>query len=621
MADGAQITTGTAGKASETTRANAGNILVNVAEDVTLKGGSQFRSDTFGEGDAGDITINAGGAVTFDGVELINNQPVESGAASQVAVDPFASSLGIVGKGQGGDITIIGKSITLRNGARLSAGAFSQGDAGKIFLQATDSLVLEGNRTLEIADNLGNLIPVTFSSRITTNVGAGAVGKGGDVDLKVTSGSLTMADGAQITTGTAGEGGAGNITINAGDAVSFEGVSEGFSTGLFASTERGASGPAGNIIVTTPDFRLSDGAVINTLTANDGKAGNITINAKTFEVTGGGQVITSTRSSGEAGSITLNITDSLFLSGKDTTFADRLARFGEDVVNNQDPASGLYANTAEGSTGKGGSIFIDSPVVFLDEGARISVNSQGQGNGGSIFLSAENLTLDSGSAISAATASGEGGNITLQISELLRLRQNSPISATAGGTGNGGNITINTDFLVASDKSDITANAFQGRGGNISIAAQGIFLSPDSNITASSELGIEGVVEIDTPENDPSRGLVELPETFVDPRQLIAQNACRQGAKSEFLITGRGGLPSTPEQLQHSDEVEVGLVEPALDSAAPVTPPPVAAVIEEIVPARGWIRNDKGEVVLVGYDPTASGVQRQEPNLGTCQPR
>jgi len=73
--------------------------------------------------------------------------------------------------------------------------------------------------------------------------------------------------------------------------------------------------------------------------------------------------------------------------------------------------------------------------------------------------------------------------------------------------------------------------------------------------------------------------------------------------------------------VQHSDEVEVGLVEPALESAASVTPPPVAATVEEIVPARGWIRNEKGEVVLVGYDPTASGVRREEPNRGTCQPR
>ena len=48
-------------------------------------------------------------------------------------------------------------------------------------------------------------------------------------------------------------------------------------------------------------------------------------------------------------------------------------------------------------------------------------------------------------------------------------------SFTAGGTGNGGNITIDTDTLVALENSDIIANARQSFGGRVSINAQGIF--------------------------------------------------------------------------------------------------------------------------------------------------
>ena len=62
-------------------------------------------------------------------------------------------------------------------------------------------------------------------------------------------------------------------------------------------------------------------------------------------------------------------------------------------------------------------------------------------------------------------------------------------------------------------------NAFKGNGGNVNIDTSGVFGLAESNspteatsdITASSELGLEGTVEIDTPEVDPSRGLVELP--------------------------------------------------------------------------------------------------------------
>jgi large exoprotein involved in heme utilization and adhesion len=57
------------------------------------------------------------------------------------------------------------------------------------------------------------------------------------------------------------------------------------------------------------------------------------------------------------------------------------------------------------------------------------------------------------------------------------MRRNSEISTEARGTGNGGNINIDADLLVAvpSEDSDIVANAFEGNGGNINITTQGIF--------------------------------------------------------------------------------------------------------------------------------------------------
>ncbi|HAJ60518.1 MAG TPA: hypothetical protein DCP31_15665, partial [Cyanobacteria bacterium UBA8543] len=80
------------------------------------------------------------------------------------------------------------------------------------------------------------------------------------------------------------------------------------------------------------------------------------------------------------------------------------------------------------------------------------------------------------------------------------------------------------------------------------ITAQGIFglenrpqLTPFSDINASSELGINGTVEINTPDVDPSRGLVNLPVAPVDTQ--VAQG-CTGGsaqAQSSFIITGRGG--------------------------------------------------------------------------------
>ena len=108
---------------------------------------------------------------------------------------------------------------------------------------------------------------------------------------------------------------------------------------------------------------------------------------------------------------------------------------------------------------------------------------------------------------------------------------------------------------------------------------------------------------------------------MVDPDQLISQNACLQGEESEYIITGRGGLSPSPAQTLNSDPLEVGLVEAATGTAATVTPPPPPTSTAQIVPAKGWKLNEKGEVILVSYDPTNTQVQKHRANPATCQPR
>ncbi|NJO93981.1 MAG: S-layer family protein, partial [Hydrococcus sp. RM1_1_31] len=130
----------------------------------------------------------------------------------------------------------------------------------------------------------------------------------------------------------------------------------------------------------------------------------------------------------------------------------------------------------------------------------------------------------------------------------LRLNNNSSITATAGSTGDGGNININTDTLTALDNSSITANAFAGRGGNININAQGVFFSPDSILSASSELGIDGTVNINTPETNFQRELEQLQVTSVSTEEVIAQSCVTQqnARRGSFVDAGNGGLPSSP---------------------------------------------------------------------------
>ncbi len=180
------------------------------------------------------------------------------------------------------------------------------------------------------------------------------------------------------------------------------------------------------------------------------------------------------------------------------------------------------------------------------------------------------------------------------------------------------------------ENSDITANAVANFAGRVNITAQGIFgtaarsqLTPASDITASSDLGpqFSGVVEIQTPEVDPSQGLVELPSSVIDIESLVAR-ACEprpETERSEFIVTGRGGLPAAPTQALSPEAAIAGWVtweHPALrpntqsrqelpTHKAPQIPN--QALASPFVEAQGWVVNAQGRVMLIASPGTRLG--------------
>ena len=537
----------------------------------------------------------------------------------------------INGEGKGGNITINAKSLSLSDAASIQTGTFGTGNAGDIVVWVDDFVSLENS--------------TDKTTQIRTAVEAGAIGDGGTIDLQARS--LLLTGGSQLVSSVfrtfegrpGGSGTGGDIIVNVSDSVNISGVGvDGFSSGIFADTGKGAIGTAGNITVNTNFFRIADGATVNAETKNSGSGGNIRIYANTFEAINGGQLITTANSSGNAGSITVKATERVTLSGSDPTFIDRRTQFGSTVVSNIGAGSGLFARS---DNSVAGNVTINTPQLRVQEGSAITVSSP-QGQAGNLKITANSLSLNQGSITAETGKSGsESANINLKISDLFRLENESQISAKANDSADGGNIDIDTPLLVVfpptgSNGSDIIANAERGNGGNIKINAQGIFGiaegsetqdNPSNDLDASSESGTSGQVEINNT-IDPNRGLVELPETVVDPNALIAQNACKRGSESEFVITGRGGLPPSLNEDLSSDATQVGLVEPApmesrgagehesrevedRTSSSPSVP-------TLIIPAQGWVFNEKGEVVLVAYDPTVTGSQRLKENPEGC---
>lgn len=70
-----------------------------------------------------------------------------------------------------------------------------------------------------------------------------------------------------------------------------------------------------------------------------------------------------------------------------------------------------------------------------------------------------------------------------------------------------------------------------------------------SGITATgANSQLNGTVEIIRPDYDPASGLIKLPVNIVDRSGQIAQR-CPANHGNKFIITGRGGLPISPEDL------------------------------------------------------------------------
>ena len=548
---------------------NGGNITID-SGDFSLRDGAQLGASTFGVGNAGNVTVGAKNTVSLAGQPTAIFSTVEAG-----------------GVGKGGNIDINAANLSLTDSAGLltiTRGAFDtqpagRGDAGNVNIKVTGAVDIAGEKN-------------GFASKIASNVETGTVGNGGNITID--SGDFSLRDGARLSALTSGQGNAGNIRINAKDAVTVSGTSQesGDSSALFTSTNSTSTGIGGDITVNTNIFRISNGALLDARTRNDRKGGNITVNTNIFDAFNGGQLTATTSSNGGAGKITVNADDKVIINGINPSYNNLITKF-PNKVQNIGANSGLF------------------------------VSSTGSGITGDIEINSPKITLDNQGKLNAESASGNGGNINVN-SDLLLLRRNSKISTNAGTEklgGNGGNINIKSRFIVAvpNENSDISANAFTGIGGRVDITTNGIFgilrqkrPTENSDITASSELGVSGEVTINSPDTDPSRGLIQLPSNLIDASQQIAQGCTPRGRQNanRFIATGRGGLPQSPNEPLRGRAVITGWVDlPAQVTHRVTDKSSIASMTkstDRIVEAQGWIVDGNGNIMLVAQSVQSS---------------
>jgi filamentous hemagglutinin family protein len=186
---------------------NASGINITTGS-LSLNNGSSLYSDTLGQGNAGSVNINARDRVSLDGTSPTLSSYNPSTIFTRVAP---------IGVGQGGNVTITTSSLSLTNGGAVNTSTAGQGNAGRVTINARD-VQISGTAPSYTAYD-GEVI--NFPSGVTTSVRSGAVGNGGDATI--TTGSLSVSNQGGIFTNAQGQGRAGNIQIQASDAVSFNG--------------------------------------------------------------------------------------------------------------------------------------------------------------------------------------------------------------------------------------------------------------------------------------------------------------------------------------------------------------------------------------------------------------
>ena len=583
------------------------NVFLRTGNNVSQGGDISIKSAGI-ETRGGTFNVDAGGDFSVEGVGITSENTSARTAESFV---------------------INADKISLNSGVNIStnnSSNFVNNEAGSIFINAN---------SLEIQPGSG------IESSTTNN------GNAGDINIKVNSLSLK---GGIIGSDTFddGNGNGGLVNIKA-DKVEIE-------DGSINSRTFG-DGNAGGINIDANTVSFLNGGALETSTQNKGNAGNIRVNAKNnVTVINGSGWNSGTSGTGNAGVITVD-TPSLVIKnggiGSNTNEQNSEGNAGSIDINAESillQNSGISSGTEGGVNA--GNITIRTGSLEL-ETAGIATNANNSKipvNAGNIEINADSISLKT-SGIRSQTVFGDGGNITLNIKDLLFLRDGREISTAAGtegAGGNGGNITINIPdgFIVAKrdGNSDITANAFNGRGGRVTINATGIFgmiprtrdelvrllntddpndldpqKLPTNDITAISQENpfLSGIVEVNTPELDPTRGLVQLPLNVVDASKQIS-DACTPGGRgfgNSFVSTGRGGLPMTPtEPLQDTSTVSSWVrLKPQppsrtnrkttnrKTSSQPTTAvsTPKVEKVTQIVEATGWIVDEDGNIEFV----------------------
>lgn len=597
---------------------------------IVLRQGAEITAASRGTGDSGNLIMTAGQMVLKDARILAETVSSQSGNIIIQNLDRLQLTNSQISastqRGRGGSISLnrsaSARSIQLNDGSRITTEASGTGDAGSLDFN-TNRLTIQGRASSISAvsqSGRGGDIKIDAAELIVRDRGSIAAstvsGQGGDIQLRELD-TLLVDGGTLSASGTTSQSQAGALSISARQVQLINGGR------VTASTQNGQGGriTLGSDRSPAESVQISGNSQLITEARGSGDAGNLSLNTRQLTVQGQGSAISASSRSGRARSIDIDTEQIRLEEGARVSASTRSGQAGNLQINAAGSIqlrdrSRISVEANEGGTA--GNLSLTTQQLTVQGGSQVTVRSP-EGEAGNLTASADAVVLNSGelSATTGVSRGKAGANIILNDLDLLLMRNGSQIQANAALFATGGNININSEFIVAPpfDNSDITANAGVGDGGEVVINTQGVFgisaqpqLSLQSDITATSDQGVQGVVTINRPNVDPSRGLAELPAEPTDVSNRIDRScpnrATSADASGEFVVSGRGGLPANPGNplIDVSPPDWVSLDTGSSDASSidmPENAAPIAAASPTVVEAQRWQVDALGNIQLL----------------------
>ncbi len=473
---------------------SAGEVLIE-APTFILDEGGQISSSTFGPGQGGNVTVRVSDTLIVTGA---NSEAIPSAILAQTGgASPDA--------GSAGEVLIETPALILDEGGVVSSSTSGPGQGGNVTIRVSDTLFITGENSEAFSSGI-------FAQTLGDSPDAGSAG-----EVLIEAPTVILGEGGRISSGTAGPGQGGNVTVRVSDTLIIASEnSEAIPSAIFVDTigDSPDAGSAGEVLIEAPTVILDEGGAISSNTFGPGQGGNVTVRVRgTLIITGANSEVIPSR-----------ITVSTFGSGK------------------------------------GGEMIVNARQLQLTEGAQLRASSEGAGNAGGVTVTVQDTLIVKDSAIRTDATVADGGNIDIT-ADVIELRDGRIVTSVGNGEGRGGNITVDANLGLL-ERSEIRADAFGGPGGNIAIQASGFIADVDSEVTASSEQNVDGTVSI--------QGLADLSSSFtpLDPdfaaAAALQNDPCIGRLKGEgigrFTLAGRDRLPTEPGGLLPSPSGQITVV-------------------------------------------------------------